>query len=178
MNTDMISTRRRLVRRVMVALTALGLGWVLTACGDPSIGSTATRPTATASSSRPCGLLSQAEVEEAVGQSLLPGREQTDPPECMYLSRQEPEFSLILTMNPWTQVQPPASEKTTSIDGLGDEAFGAASDGVTGSTMCVREAADGFCLSIGGPSLGATEGMAALKSLAVILLDRPWAAAF
>jgi hypothetical protein len=118
----------------------------------------------------PCSLLSQAEVDAAVGQPLGPGKSTIPHYDCSWTSS---DFiaSVSVTVSDWSAIKTSATRTgtATAVSGVGDEALTKG-----GGLLYVRKGNGGFLLLIGGPHLDALpdHGLAAEKVLAAAVLSR------
>ena len=126
----------------------------------------------------PCSLLTQAEVDAAVGQPLGPGKSTGTHYEydCAW-SSSDFGANLYLTVSDWPDVKSAASINgnggaPTAIAGLGDEAWTAS--GNNGSLVYARKGSNGFLLIIDGPQIDSLSdhGVAQEKVLAAAILGR------
>ena len=118
----------------------------------------------------PCALLTQAEVDTAVGQPLKPGKRVATLLDCIWTTS-DGAAGVDVTVSGWTQIKVAANGnggKPVPITGIGDEALNR--DG----TLYVRKGSQGFLLSINGPHIDskADHGLAQAKVLAVAVLGR------
>ena len=126
-----------------------------------------------AGSSDRCSLLTQAEVDTAVGQPLGAGK----PGPIQGCSWATSDFAagVDLTVNDWTGLNAAAhgnGATPTSLSGLGDEALNL--NGSNGSLLYVRKGDSGFLLTINGPHIDKLpdHGLAQEKVLAAAALGR------
>lgn len=122
----------------------------------------------------PCSLLTQAEVDAAVGQPLGQGKSTIAHLDCAW-SSSDFGANVYLTVGDWTSVKSAASANggaPAAIAGLGDEA--ATASGNNGSLVYVRKGTNGFLLIIDGPQVDslADHGVAQEKVLAAAILGR------
>ncbi len=120
----------------------------------------------------PCTLLTQAEVDAAVGQPLgkadlvLPG-------DCQW-STKDFAADASVQVGDWTSMKTAATSgrAPVSISGVGDEALNL--NGSEGSNLYVRKGDAGFLLEINGPHIDALpdHGLAQEKVLAAAVLGR------
>jgi hypothetical protein len=122
----------------------------------------------------PCSLLTQAEVDAAVGQPLGQGNTEIAHVACVWWSS---DFGagVHLTVGDWDSVKSAASANggaPTAIAGLGDEAWTAG--GPNGSLVYARKGSNGFLLLIEGPQIDSLSdhGVAQEKVLAAAILGR------
>jgi Protein of unknown function (DUF3558) len=122
----------------------------------------------------PCSLLTQAEVDAAVGQPLGQGKTEIAHVACVWWSS---DFGagVHLTVGDWESVKDAASANggtPTAIAGLGDEAWTAS--GNNGSLVYTRKGSNGFLLLIDGPQIDSLSdhGVAQEKVLAAAILGR------
>ncbi len=184
-------TRRRLASTVLTAVGCLLLG----ACGSGSTTSAATAtqqpastdaksgPTksaavvtsgdrAAARGSDPCSVLTQADVETAVGQPLGAGKPNVALGNCVWSSA---DFSagVDITVSTWLSIKNAATAGGTkapppAVPGIGDTAFWAQ------GFLYVQKGDAGFLLSISSPAFdsAADKGLAQAKVLAAAVLGR------
>jgi len=124
--------------------------------------------------SDPCSLLTQAEVDAAVGQPLGQGKSTVAHLDCAW-SSSDFGANVYLTVGDWTTVTSAASANggaPTAIAGLGDEAWTAS--GNNGSLVYARKGGNGLLLIIDGPQVDslADHGVAQEKVLAAAILGR------
>jgi hypothetical protein len=183
-------------------LLTTGIALLLGACGAGSTpaatsapgSSVASAPTAVAATSQqasppvvagstgpgaaditdPCSLLTQAEVDAAVGQPLGQGKSTVAHLDCAW-SSSDFGANVYLTAGDWATVTGAASANggaPTAIAGLGDEAWTAS--GNNGSLVYARKGSNGFLLIIDGPQIDslADHGVAQEKVLAAAILGR------
>lgn len=128
-----------------------------------------TEPSA-AGSIDPCSLLTQAEVDTAVGQPLRPGKATIPNYDCAW-STSDFAADVSVTVSDWTAIKTSATTngKATAVAGVGDEALTKG-----GGLLYVRKGSAGFLLMIGGPHIDSQhdEGLAAEKILATAVLGR------
>ncbi len=123
----------------------------------------------------PCSLLTQAEVDTAVGQALGQGTSAVAHLDCAW-SSSDFAANVYLTVGDWnTTIREAASANgsaPTAIAGLGDEAWTAS--GNNGSLVYARKGSNGFLLIIDGPQVDslADHGVAQEKVLAAAILGR------
>jgi hypothetical protein len=132
-----------------------------------------TKP-ATGATVAPCSLLTQSEVDTAVGQPLGPGKQVATLNDCLWTTS---DFvaGVDVTVSGWTEIKAAATSgrvQPTSIGGVGDEALNL--NGSTGSLLYVRKGTQGFLLTINGPRIDSLpdHGLAQEKVLAVAVLGR------
>ncbi len=183
-------------------LLATGMTLLLSACGAAStpaatsapIGSVGSAPTAVAATppqaslsvvtgstgpgaggiAEPCSLLTQAEVDAAVGQPLGQGKSTIAHLDCVW-SSSDFAANVNLTVGDWDNVKSAASANggaPTAIAGLGDEAWTAG--GNNGSLVYARKGSNGLLLIIDGPKIDSLSdhGVAQEKVLAAAILGR------
>jgi hypothetical protein len=183
-------------------LLTTGMALLLGACGAASTpaptsapgGSVASAPTAVATTSQPasrpvaagstgpsagditdpCSLLTQADVDAAVGQPLGQGKSTIAHLDCAW-SSSDFGANVYLTVGDWDSVKSAASANggaPTAIADLGDEAWTAS--GNNGSLVYARKGSNGFLLIIDGPQVDslADHGVAQEKILAAAILGR------
>jgi hypothetical protein len=188
------------LRSGQLLLLTTGMALLLGACGAASTpagtsapgGSVASAPTAVATTSQPasppvaagstgpgggditnpCSLLTQAEVDAAVGQPLGQGKSTVAHLDCAW-SSSDFGANVYLTVGDWDSIKSAASANggaPTAIAGLGDEA-GTAS-GNNGSLVYARKGSNGFLLIIDGPQVDslADHGVAQEEVLAAAIL--------
>jgi hypothetical protein len=122
----------------------------------------------------PCSLLTQAEVDAAVGQPLGQGKSAVAHLDCAW-SSSDFGANVYLNVGDWNSVKSGASANggaPTAIAGLGDEAWTAS--GNNGSLVYARKGSNGFLLIIDGPQIDslADHGVAQEKVLAAAILGR------
>lgn len=123
----------------------------------------------------PCSLLTQAEVDAAVGQPLGQGKSAIAHLDCTW-SSSDFGANVYLTVGDWaTTIKEAASGNggaPTAIAGLGDEAWTAS--GNNGSLVFARKGNNGFLLIIDGPKVDSLpdHGVAQEKVLAAAILGR------
>lgn len=122
----------------------------------------------------PCSLLTQAEVEAAVGQPLEQGKTEIAHVACVW-SSSDFAANVHLTVGDWDSVRSAASANggaPTAIAGLGDEGWTAG--GNNGSLVYARKGSNGFLLIIDGPQIDSLSdhGVAQEKVLAAAILGR------
>jgi hypothetical protein len=122
----------------------------------------------------PCSLLTQAEVDAAVGQPLGQGKSTIAHYDCAW-SNSDFAANVYLTVSDWPAVKSAASANggaPTAIAGLGDEAWTAS--GNNGSLVYARKGSNGFLLIIDGPQIDSLSdhGVAQEKVLAAAILGR------
>lgn len=190
----------RLRSRHLLLTTSMAL--LLGACGSASTpaatsapgGAVASAPTAVGATSQaasppvvagstgpggggiadPCSLLTQADVDAAVGQPLGQGKSTVAHLDCAW-SSSDFGANVYLTVGDWTTVKSAASANggaPTAVAGLGDEAWTAS--GNNGSLVYARRGSNGLLLIIDGPQIDASSdhGVAQEKVLAAAILDR------
>lgn len=190
----------RLRSRHLLLTTSMAL--LLGACGSASTpaatsapgGAVASAPTAAGATSQaasppvvagstgpggggiadPCSLLTQADVDAAVGQPLGQGKSTVAHLDCAW-SSSDFGANVYLTVGDWTTVKSAASANggaPTAVAGLGDEAWTAS--GNNGSLVYARRGSNGLLLIIDGPQIDASSdhGVAQEKVLAAAILDR------
>lgn len=148
-----------------------------TAPANTAVGSPALNPTRAAASTAaldPCSLLTQAEVDKAVGQPLKPGKQVATLLDCNWTTS---DFTagVDVTVSGWTEIKAAANGNgahPASIAGVGDEALNL--NGANGSLLYVRKGSQGFLLTINGPHIDSNpdHGLAQEKVLAVAVLGR------
>ena len=186
------STWRRTKSISLGAITLVATAILLTSCGggsstppskspaDANATSVTTKPTSSsaktaASAQDPCSLLTQAEVDTAVGQPLGAGKQTLTLQDCQWTTS---DFTagVDVTVSDWTGIKNAATangtKTATSISGVGDEALNL--NGSNGSLLYVRKGAEGFLLTINGPHIDGTpdHGLAQEKVLAKAVLGR------
>ena len=118
----------------------------------------------------PCALLTQAEVDTAVGQPLGPGKATIPNYDCGWST---PDFlaSVSVTVSGWAEMKTAATRtgRSTAVAGVGDEALTKG-----GGLLYVRKGTAGFLLLVGGPKIDSSpdHGLAAEKVLATDVLGR------
>jgi hypothetical protein len=127
--------------------------------------------TTTGGSVEPCSLLTQAEVDTAVGQPLGPGKATIPNYDCQWTTT---DFSagVSVTVSDWSAIKTSATANghtPTSVLGVGDEALYKG-----GGLLYVRKGTAGFLLSINGPHIDSLPdgGLAQEKVLAAAVLGR------
>jgi len=129
-----------------------------------------TASTTSGGSVAPCSLLTQAEVDAAVGQPLGPGKSTIPNYDCSWATS-DFAASVSVTVSDWNAVKTSATTTGTAtpVPGVGDEAL---SKG--GGLLYVRKGDAGFLLLIGGPHIDSLpdHGLAAEKVLATAVLGR------
>lgn len=127
-------------------------------------------PANNAGSVDPCSLLTQAEVDHAVGQPLRPGKATIPKYDCAW-STSDFAADVSVTVSDWAAIKASATTtgKATAVAGVGDEALTKG-----GGLLYVRKGSVGFLLMIGGPHINSLpdEGLAAEKVLAAAVLGR------
>jgi hypothetical protein len=138
--------------------------------GNSSATGPSTASTGSGGSVAPCSLLTQAEVDAAVGQPLGPGKSTIPNYDCTWATS-DFAASVSVTVSDWNAVKTSATTTgtATSVPGVGDEAL---SKG--GGLLYVRKGDAGFLLLIGGPHIDSLpdHGLAAEKVLATAVLGR------
>ena len=126
---------------------------------------------AAAGGTDPCSVLTQAEVDTAVGQALGPGTPDRLPGECLWNAA---DFSagVTVTIGDWDSVKTAAASGSTvptSIPGVGDEALY-----LNGTNLYVRKGSTGFLLVMFSPHIDPLpdHGLAREKVLAAAILGR------
>ena len=121
-------------------------------------------------SADPCSLLTQAEVDAAVGQPLGPGKATIPHYDCAWATS-DFTASVSVTVSDWSAIKTSATTNGTasSVPGVGDEALTKG-----GGLLYVRKGSAGFLLSIGGPHIDSLpdHGLAAEEVLAAAVLSR------
>jgi hypothetical protein len=136
----------------------------------PSTASTSSGNASSGGSVAPCSLLSQAEVDAAVGQPLGPGKSTIPHYDCAWTTS---DFiaSVSVTVSDWSAIKTSATSTgtATAVSGVGDEALTKG-----GGLLYVRKGDAGFLLLIGGPHIDSLpdHGLAAEKVLAAAVLSR------
>ena len=119
----------------------------------------------------PCALLTQAEVDTAVGQPLEPGNQVETLDDCQW-TNSDFTASVDITVSDWTAIKNAATSNGTKtpavVPGVGDEALGDA------TLLSVRKGDIGFLLVFNFPEMSAApdQGLAQAKVLAVAVLSR------
>lgn len=170
----------------LIAVAVTG-SFLLAACGGSSTpagtntklqeavtGSRATGPSTTSTGSgaslSPCSLLTQAEVDAAVGQPLGAGKPTIPNYDCAW-NTSDFTASVSVTVSDWNAVRTSATTNGTAtpVPGLGDEALRKGDD-----MLYVRKGDAGFLLLIGGPHIDSLpdHGLAAAEALANAVLGR------
>jgi hypothetical protein len=143
--------------------------------GNSSAAGPATAPTGgggavNAGSVTPCSLLTQAEVDAAVGQPLGPGKPTIPNYDCAWATS-DFTASVSVTVSDWSAIKTSATTNgtATAVSGVGDEALTKG-----GGLLYVRKGDAGFLLLIGGPHIDSLpdHGLAAEKVLAAAVLSR------
>ena len=193
MTTRLRSRYLLLTTGVALLLSACGAAGTPAATSAPG-SSVASAPTAVAATSQPasspvvagstapgsaniadpCSLLTQAEVDAAVGQPLGQGKSAIAHLDCAW-SSSDFGANVYLTVGDWSTIQQAASANggaPTAIAGLGDEAWTAS--GNNGSLVYARKGGNGCLLIIDGPQIDslADHGVAQEKVLAAAILGR------
>lgn len=118
----------------------------------------------------PCALLTQAEVDAAVGQPLGPGKATIPNYDCAWTTS-DFSASVTVTVSDWAAIKTSATTTgtATAVPGVGDEALTKG-----GGLLYVRKGSAGFLLLIGGPRVDSLSdhGLAAEKILAAAVLGR------
>ncbi len=193
--TKMLRSRHLLLATGMsLLLGACGAGGTPAATSAPN-GTVASAPTAAAATSDqasnpvgttgatspgtggiadPCSLLTQADVEAALGQSLGPGKSAIARFSCAW-STSDFAARVHLTVGDWGTAEgaaPANGGAPSAISGLGDEAWTA--DGNNGLLLYARKGGNGFLLIINGPNVDSLSdhGLAHEKVLAAAILAR------
>jgi hypothetical protein len=118
----------------------------------------------------PCSLLTQTEVDAAVGQPLGPGK-QVLPGDCQWTTSNV-AAGVDVTVADWAAVKTAATAggngTAITVPGIGDEAL------YLGRDLYVRKGEAGFELGIFGPHIDATPdgGLGQAKVLAALILPR------
>ena len=183
MNAKMTNVPRRKIVAMALATTGCLL---LAACGGGSSNNAAAAAGSTANvaadgvnpadvanpaaASDPCSLLTQAEVETAVGQHLSAGLSDPTLGDCSW-SSSDFTANVDLTVSTWSAIQTAATANGHTPDpipGIGDEALN--NDGL----LSVRSGDTGFLLTIGGPTIDSSpdSGLAQEEVLAAAVLGR------
>jgi hypothetical protein len=127
--------------------------------------------TATGGSVDPCSLLTQAEVDTAVGQPLGPGNQSLLPGECSWTTT-DVTAGVDVQVSDWAQTKTAATAPgihPISVSGVGDEAL------YHQGNLYVRKGDAGFLVSIFGPHIDFSKpdgGLAQAKVLAAAILGR------
>jgi hypothetical protein len=126
---------------------------------------------AASSGADPCSLLTQAEVDKAVGQPLGAGKATIPHYDCTW-GTSDFAASVSVTVSDWTAIKTSATANghtPASVPGVGDEALSSG-----GGLLYVRKGSSGFLLLIGGPHIDSSpdHGLAAEKVLAAAVLGR------
>lgn len=181
-------------RRIAAAVVALAGLLLLAACSSSSTpqagqanpsaqhattGDTSAPPinppsgggTAIGGSVDPCSLLTQAEVDTAVGQPLGPGKQVATLDDCLWTTA---DFTagVDVTVSDWTAIKTAATSTggaPSPVPGVGDEALYKG-----GGLLYVRKGSVGFLLTINGPHIDSLPdgGLAQEKVLAAAVLGR------
>jgi Protein of unknown function (DUF3558) len=126
--------------------------------------------TTTGGSKDPCSLLTQAEVDAAVGQPLGPGKATIPGYDCDWTTA-DFSASVSVTVSDWAAIKTAATSTGTAtpVSGVGDEALTKG-----GGLLYVRKGDQGFLLLIGGPKVDSLPdgGLAQEKVLAAAVLGR------
>ena len=142
--------------------------------GGAGVSSNAVNPASGASpkggSADPCSLLTQAEVDTAVGQPLGVGKQTATLDDCAWSST-DFTANVDVTVSSWSAIKTAATANghtPASVSGVGDEAL------TNGPLLSVRKGNAGFLLVIGGPKIDSTadHGLAQEKVLATAILGR------
>jgi Protein of unknown function (DUF3558) len=178
-------------RSVTIAFTTAGC-LLLAACGSSTPASpSAAAPNASANQATaaanpagavaagntdPCSLLTQTEVDTAVGQPLGPPDAGAQPNSCQW-STADFTAGVDITVGDWDSIKGAAigggaDHQPVSISGVGDDALDLNSS--NGSNLYVRKADTGFFVSINGPHIDSLpdHGLAQEKVLAAAVLSR------
>lgn len=147
---------------------------LLAACSSGAVGTTAAPASGgeatKAKTVSPCSLLTQAEVDTAVGQPLRPGKATIPNYDCSWTTS-DFSASVSVSVSDWAAIKTSATANGTAtpVSGVGDEALTKG-----GGLLYVRKGSVGFLLLIGGPHLDAQSdhGLAAEKVLAAAVLSR------
>ncbi|MDQ6658649.1 MAG: DUF3558 domain-containing protein [Actinomycetota bacterium] len=174
--------------RILAATVLACTGLLVAACSSnptapAGYAQAATRPTAThaaavpaaggeaGASAPPCSLLTQAEVDAAVGQRLGPGKQTTALDDCQWTTS---DFTagVSVSVSDWQAIKAAATANghtPRSVPGVGDEAL---TNG--GGLLYVRRGNGGFLLTINGSHVDALpdQGLAQEKVLATAVLGR------
>jgi hypothetical protein len=170
----------------MIATTALASAGVrLAACGSssPAPAGAVNRVThgpaavsapggnAVAGTGHPCALLTQAEVETAVGQRVGPGKQTSTLDDCQWTTS---DFAagVSISVSDWAGVKAAATgngHTPRSVPGVGDDAL---TNG--GGLLYVRKGNAGFLLTINGPHVDSLpdQGLTQEKVLATAVVGR------
>ena len=136
----------------------------------PSTASTSGGSATSGGSVAPCSLLTQAEVDAAVGQPLGPGKSTIPHYDCAWTTS-DFTASVSVTVSDWSAIKTSATTNgtATAVPGVGDEALTKG-----GGLLYVRKGEAGFLLLIGGPHIDSTpdHGLAAEKVLAAAVYSR------
>lgn len=140
------------------------------AISDAGVAAPAGAARPAAGSGIPCSLLTQAEVDTAVGQPLGPGESTIPHYDCAW-STSDFAASVSVTVSDWSAIHTSATTNgtATSVAGVGDEALTKG-----GGLLYVRKGDAGFLLLIGGPRIDSLpdHGLAAEKVPAAAVLRR------
>jgi hypothetical protein len=126
---------------------------------------------ATTAFADPCTLLTQAEVDTAVGQPLSPGKQVATLDDCLWTSA-DFTASVDVTVSDWTGIKNAATADGTKtpavVAGIGDEALG------DPGLLSVRKGDAGFLLTFDYPDMQAApdQGLAQATILADAVLSR------
>ena len=158
------------------------------ASASPASGGSASSPATSASRSPaagsaktavaafdPCALLTQDEVDTAVGQPLGAGKRVATLDDCLWTTS---DFvaGVDVTVSGWTEIKAAATggkgKAPESISGVGDEALNL--NGSGGSLLYVRKGSQGFLIVINGPHIdgAADHGLAQEKVLGLAIVRR------
>ena len=195
MTTRLRSRHLLLTTSMTLLLGACGASSTPAATSAPN-GAVASAPTAVAATSQqastpvvagptsqgtggkadPCSLLTQAEVDTAVGQPLGPGKQVSSTTDCLWSTsdfaagvtlglRTLPDIKFVTTANGQT----PA----TSVPGVGDQAW-VRTDSEGTSTLWVIKGSAGFMLTVNGSHVRSLpdHGLPAEEVLAAAILGR------
>jgi hypothetical protein len=126
---------------------------------------------AAADSAHPCSLLTQTEVNTAVGQPLGPGKQTTTLDDCQWTTS---DFAagVSISLSDWPAIKAAATgngHTPESVPGIGDEAL---TNG--GGLLYVRKGDAGFLLTINGPNVDSLpdQGLTREKALATAVVAR------
>lgn len=147
-----------------------------TAASDSAASETAATtdiPATTTGTGNECSLLTQADVDAAVGQPLGKGKSDAALGTCQW-STSDFVADVDITVSDWAAIKTAAtggSKSPVSVPGVGDEALNL--NGSNGSLLYVRKGSQGFLITINGPKIDSLpdHGLAKETILAAAVLD-------